>query len=129
MKKILLSEAQYQDLLEEKLYINIYDISFITLCELNRYWKEFAFDIICELIRVDDCEVFYNSSFNLQNINCELLSHIKNCYKEIIEEDELNIDFKDYVEINDYVTLKEWLKYTNHFIEQNNIGIFLWIED
>ena len=31
----------------------------------------------------------------------------------------LKIDFKDYIELNDYVTLKEWLKEPLNNIEQN----------
>ena len=114
MKEIYLSRSQYEDLINEKLYINIYDGSLITLCELNRYWKEFAYDLMCELYKADYQEIVSQWYKNLQEFNIELLTFIKNNYKLIIKDYKLNIDFRDYIEINDYITLNNWL---------NNYGI------
>jgi hypothetical protein len=46
----------------------------------------------------------------------------------IIEENKMKIDFRDYTELNDYITLEEWLKEDNHFINKNEYGIFLFIK-
>jgi hypothetical protein len=56
------------------------------------------------------------------------LNFIKNNYKIIIKENELNIDFRNYTELNDYITLEEWLQEDNHFIDKNEYGIFLLIK-
>ena len=125
MQQIMLQDYQYNELLEEKLFINKYDFDFKYLHEMNRYWKEFAYDIICELCRTDNLNLLHYSYLDLQNINAELLTFIKNNYKIIIEDYKLNVDFRDYIELNDYVSLKEWLKDDNHFINHNEYDTFL----
>ena len=125
MTKIRLEDYQYNDLIEEKLFINKYDLDFKYLYEMNRYWKEFCFDLLNELYRKDLLENLYNAAqTDLSNIDY-LLIFLKNNYKIIIEENKLEIDFRDYIELNDYATLKEWLKEKNHLVEQNENGIFL----
>lgn len=125
MTKIRLEDYQYNDLIEEKLFINKYDLDFKYLYEMNRYWKEFCFDLLNELYRKDLLENLYNTAqTNLSNIDY-LLIFLKNNYKIIIEENKLEIDFRDYIELNDYTTLREWLKEKNHLVEQNENGIFL----
>lgn len=125
MTKIRLEDYQYNDLIEEKLFINKYDLDFKYLYEMNRYWKEFCFDLLNELYRKDLLENLYSAAqTDLSNIDY-LLIFLKNNYKIIIEENKLEIDFRDYIELNDYTTLKEWLKEKNHLVEQNENGIFL----
>lgn len=125
MTKIRLEDYQYNDLIEEKLFINKYDLDFKYLYEMNRYWKEFCFDLLNELYRKDLLENLYSAAqTNLSNIDY-LLIFLKNNYKIIIEENKLEIDFRDYIELNDYTTLREWLKEKNHLVEQNENGIFL----
>ena len=125
MTKIRLEDYQYNDLIEEKLFINKNDLDFKYLYEMNRYWKEFCFDLLNELYRKDLLENLYNAAqTDLSNIDY-LLIFLKNNYKIIIEENKLEIDFRDYIELNDYTTLKEWLKEKNHLVEQNENGIFL----
>ena len=125
MTKIRLEDYQYNDLIEEKLFINKYDLDFKYLYEMNRYWKEFCFDLLNELYRKDLLENLYSAAkTDLSNIDY-LLIFIKNNYKIIIEENKLEIDFRDYIELNDYTTLKKWLKEKNHLVEQNENGIFL----
>ena len=125
MTKIRLEDYQYNDLIEEKLFINKYDLDFKYLYEMNRYWKEFCFDLLNELYRKDLLENLYNAAqTDLSNIDY-LLIFLKNNYKIIIEENKLEIDFRDYIELNDYTTLKKWLKEKNHLVEQNENGIFL----
>lgn len=115
MIKVKIDEYQFNELNQGILFINKYDIDFKYLYEMNRYWKEFCFDLLNEL-----------QLKNLMMAKEEyLLSFLKNNYKIIIEENNLNIDFKDYIELNDYVLLKDWLKEDNNSIEQNENGIFL----
>ena len=54
-----------------------------------------------------------------------LLTFLKNNYKIIIEENNLDIKIEDYIELNDYITLKEWLEVEDNNIEMNEKGIFL----
>ena len=125
MTKIRLEDYQYNDLIEEKLFINKYDLDFKYLYEMNRYWKEFCFDLLNELYRKDLLENLYSvAQTDLSNIDY-LLIFLKNNYKIIIEENKLEIDFRDYIELNDYTTLREWLKEKNHLVEQDENGIFL----
>ena len=125
MTKIRLEDYQYNDLIEEKLFINKYDLDFKYLYEMNRYWKEFCFDLLNELYRKDLLENLYSAAqTDLSNIDY-LLIFLKNNYKIIIEENKLEIDFRDYIELNDYTTLREWFKEKNHLVEQNENGIFL----
>lgn len=125
MTKIRLEDYQYNDLIEEKLFINKYDLDFKYLYEMNRYWKEFCFDLLNELYRKDLLENLYSAAqTDLSNIDY-LLIFLKNNYKIIIEENKLEIDFRNYIELNDYTTLREWLKEKNHLVEQNENGIFL----
>lgn len=125
MTKIRLEDYQYNDLIEEKLFINKYNLDFKYLYEMNRYWKEFCFDLLNELYRKDLLENLYSAAqTDLSNIDY-LLIFLKNNYKIIIEENKLEIDFRDYIELNDYTTLREWLKEKNHLVEQNENGIFL----
>ena len=125
MTKIRLEDYQYNDLIEEKLFINKYDLDFKYLYEMTRYWKEFCFDLLNELYRKDLLENLYSAAqTDLSNIDY-LLIFLKNNYKIIIEENKLEIDFRDYIELNDYTTLREWLKEKNHLVEQNENGIFL----
>lgn len=125
MIKVKIDEYQFNELNQGILFINKYDIDFKYLYEMNRYWKEFCFDLLNELYRKDLLENLYNAAqTDLSNMDY-LLSFLKNNYKIIIEENNLNIDFKDYIELNDYILLEDWLKEDNNSIEQNENGIFL----
>lgn len=125
MIKVKIDEYQFNELNQGILFINKYDIDFKYLYEMNRYWKEFCFDLLNELYRKDLLENLYSAAqTDLSNIDY-LLIFLKNNYKIIIEENNLNIDFKDYIELNDYILLEDWLKEDNNSIEQNENGIFL----
>ena len=128
MKRIRLSDIQFNELNEEKIYINIDSFDLMPLYKLNWYWKEFAYDLLAEMFQKNLLENLYYYDISLTNKE-NLLIFIKNNYKILIENHKLNIDFRDYVELNDYVTLKEWLSINNHNIEQNANGIFLFIEN
>lgn len=114
--KIWIPDSVYNDLIEEKLYINKYNSSdFKYLWEINRYWKEFAFDVL-------DGLQFKNVILPIKD---NLLIYIKNNYKILIENNHLDINIEDYIELNDYVTLREWLEEENNSIENNGDEIFL----
>ena len=110
---------QLNALNNEVLFISKSDMSLKYLYELNLYWKEFAFDLLNKFYPDDLAGLLYDSSID------DLLIFIKNNYKMLIEKYNLNIDFRDYIELNDYITLKEWLKLDNTFIEQNGDKVFL----
>jgi len=123
MKKIKkIEQYELDELNNERLYINKYDMDLKYLYELNLYWKEFALDLLDKFYADDLAELIKNE------MTGNLLIFIKNNYKMLIEKYHLNIDFRDYVELNDYITLKEWLDGEDnetHFIEQNENGIYL----
>ena len=110
---------QLDELNDEVLYISKSDMSLKYLYELNLYWKEFAFDLLNKFYPDDLAGLLYDSSID------DLLIFIKNNYKMLIEKYNLNIDFRDYIELNDYITLKEWLELDNTFIEQQGDRVFL----
>ena len=110
---------QLDELNDEILFISKSDMSLKYLYELNLYWKEFAFDLLNKFYPDDLAGLLYDSSID------DLLIFIKNNYKMLIEKYNLNIDFRDYIELNDYVTLKEWLELDNTFIEQKDNKVFL----
>lgn len=125
MIKVKIDEYQFNELNQGILFINKYDMDFKYLYEMNRYWKEFCFDLLNELYRKDLLENLYSAAQTDLSNRDYLLIFLKNNYKIIIEENNLNIDFKDYIELNDYVLLEDWLKEDNNSIEQNENGIFL----
>ena len=120
MEKIKQIELyQLDELNDEVLFISKSDMSLKYLYELNLYWKEFAFDLLNKFYIDDLAGLLYDSSID------DLLIFIKNNYKMLIEKYNLNIDFKDYIELNDYITLKEWIELDNTFIEQQGDRVFL----
>lgn len=105
MIKILkeLEDYQLEELYSNKLFVNQYGLDLMYNYELNRFWKEFAFDLINEL-KENNIYMIYS------NGKSDLLNFIKNNYKIIIEKHNLKIDFRDYVELNDYLSIQDWLK-------------------
>lgn len=105
MIKILkeLEDYQLEELYSNKLFVNQYSLDLMYNYELNRFWKEFAFDLINEL-KEESIYMIYS------NDKSDLLNFIKNNYKIIIEKHNLKIDFRDYVELNDYLSIQDWLK-------------------
>lgn len=111
IKKI--EDYQLKELKDKMLYINIYDLDLKYSYELAKYWKEFFFDILQSLGEND-------YTFHLDYLEGKsLFSYMMNNYKEIIKSYNLNIDIKDYVEINDYISYEEWSKNPD-----NGIGYF-----
>lgn len=121
MMRAKIANYQFEELSKEILFINKYDFDFKYLYEMNKYWKEFAFDLINEIYQACVTDPLIGISTKKD----DLLIYIKNNYKMLIDKYRLKIDFKDYIELNDYVTLKEWLKEPFNNIEQNENGFFL----
>lgn len=110
-KKIkCINDYQLEELQNKKLFINRYDLDLKYSYELEKYWKEISFDVLKEMVLTKDEVILEKDFFN----NYNKLDKIQS----IIKYFKLNIDIRDYIELNDYITLEEWLK------EENNDVIF-----
>lgn len=117
IKKI--EDYQLEELKNQKVFINKYDLSLKYGYELSAYWKELFFDIL-EALTLNDFE------FHLDFLEkSSLFSYMKNNYKDIIENFHLNIDIKDYIEITDYISYEEWSDNLNNGIAYFKDGIYL----
>ena len=94
---------QLEELQNKELFINKYDLSLKYSYELDKYWKEICFDILKTIVFTRDNEITLEKDFFEYYNNKETLM-------SLIENFEINIDFRDYIELNDYITLEEWLK-------------------
>ena len=102
-KLIKIENYQLEELQSKKLYINKYDLTLKYSYELEKYWKELCFDILKAIVLTRNSEIMLEKEFFKHYNNKEtLLSLIKNF--------DVNIDFRDYIELNDYISLEEWLK-------------------
>lgn len=102
-KLIKIENYQLEELQSKKLYINKYDLTLKYSYELEKYWKELCFDILKAIVLTRNSEIMLEKEFFKYYSNKEtLLSLIKNF--------DVNIDFRDYIELNDYMSLEEWLK-------------------
>ena len=102
-KLIKIENYQLEELQSKKLYINKYDLTLKYSYELEKYWKELCFDILKAIVLTRNSEIILEKEFFKHYSNIEtLLSLIKNF--------DVNIDFRDYIELNDYISLEEWLK-------------------
>lgn len=101
MKTKKIEDYQLRELEEKKVLINKYDLDLIYDYELTSYWKELYFDIL-DLLTINDYE------FHLDYLtNCSLYKYMTKNWKKIIEEFELKLDIRDYIEINDYISLQD----------------------
>lgn len=117
MKKI--EDYQLRELEEKKILINKYDLDLKYNYELTSHWKELYFDIL-DLLTINNYE------FHLDYlINYSLYEYMTKNWKKIIEEFKLELDIRDYIEINDYIPLKEWQKNCNNGICYFSDGIYL----
>lgn len=121
IKKI--EDYQLRELEEDKIFINKYDLDLKYSYELSIYWKELFFDIL-EALTLNDFE------FHLDFLaKSSLFSYMKNNYKDIIKNFHLNIDTKDYIEITDYISYKEWSNNLNNGTAYFKDGIYLISKD
>jgi len=102
MKYKKIEDYEWQNIKKGLFYINKYDMSLISIWELNTYWKEFFFDIFNQMCKQD---------LGMTIISGEesLFDYMKNNYYNIIKKYKLNIDIRDYVEITDYISYNDWI--------------------
>ena len=118
MKIKKLEDYQIEELENGNLFINKYDLSLKYLYELNTNWKEFFFDLISEMTT--------KTSFCIKEDYKEsLLDFMKREYSNLIKEYDLKIDFRDYIELNDYVSYSEWIRENNNFITFKGMDLYL----
>lgn len=119
---IKIEDFQLIELQQEKLFINKYDLDLKYDYELKSQWKEFFFDILSELMT--KTEEFSVTGANSKE---ELFNYLKNNYKSIINNYNLKIDKRDYIDIEDYISLKEWEKENpnNRVLFTENDGFIL----
>ena len=61
----------------------------------------------------------------MQSSKENLFDYFKKEYYNIIKEYKLKIDLRDYVELNDYISLKEWEQKTGNFLIKVKGSFFL----
>ena len=118
-KLIKIENYQLEELQSKKLYINRYDLTLKYSYELEKYWKELCFDVLKAIVLTRNSEIMLEKEFFRHYNNKEtLLSLIKNF--------DVNVDFRDYVELNDYISLEEWLKedYNDVLIYQDKTFLY-----
>ena len=118
-KLIKIENYQLEELQSKKLYINRYDLTLKYSYELEKYWKELCFDVLKAIVLTRNSEIMLEKEFFRHYNNKEtLLSLIKNF--------DINVDFRDYIELNDYISLEEWLKedYNDVLIYQDKTFLY-----
>ena len=118
-KLIKIENYQLEELQSKKLYINKYDLTLKYSYELEKYWKELCFDVLKAIVLTRNSEIMLEKEFfKHYNSKETLLSLIKNF--------DINVDFRDYIELNDYISLEEWLKedYNDVLIYQDKTFLY-----
>ncbi len=118
-KFIQIENYQLEELQNKKLFINKYDLTLKYSYELEKYWKELCFDVLKAIVLTRNSEIMLEKEFfNHYNRKETLLSLIKNF--------DIDIDFRDYIELNDYISLEEWLSedYNDVLIYQDKTFLY-----
>ena len=108
-KNKILEDYQLEELVQGKLLINKYNLSLKYTYELSGNWKELFFDMLNQ-----------NPSLMEDLAEYELFEYMKKNYNNIIDEYGLDIDIRDYINLTDYITLKEWLQDEDNSLEMIN---------
>ena len=111
-----IEDYQLEELNNNKLLINKYDLDLKYSYELDVYWKEFFFDMFQKINNSNEKLIIYREKENL-------LEFIKKNYK--ILSSICNVDIRDYPELTDYITLKEWENKKSNFIILTNKKSYL----
>jgi hypothetical protein len=119
MKSQKLNDYQYEELQKGVLLINKYDLSLKYLYELNANWKEFFFDLMDKL---SEKKGFFVKPAEEGE---SLLDYFKRDYEYLIKEYNIKIDFRDYIELNDYMTFKEWIAEDGNFMAFKDWDLYL----
>lgn len=96
-----IEDYQLAELNSERLFVNKYDLSLKYSYELSVQWKEFFFDLLSELVCKDTIRLCSGPN---------LFGTLQENYELMIEQNNLKIDIRDYIEITDYISFKEWEK-------------------
>ena len=116
---VCIENYQLEELQNKRLFINKYDLTLKYSYELDKYWKEICFDVLKAIVLTRNSEIMLEKAFFEHYNNKEtLMSLVKNF--------NVNIDFRDYIELNDYITLEEWLKedYNDVLIYQDKTFLY-----
>ena len=112
-----LEDYQVKELEDKQLFINIYDLDLKYIYEMNANWKEFFFDLLAEWSKKDR---LYFGGYN-EN----LFYFLKKNYNNIIKENHLKIDIRDYIDLTDYISLEAWEQLSGNFLIKTNNGFYL----
>lgn len=117
-RKVKLNDYQLAELNSNLLFINAYDLSLKYLYEIVPQWKEFFFDILNELLKVNGF---------IDDVQKEetLFDYLKNNWYNIIKENKLKIDIKDYTTLTDYISFEEWSCCNNNFLIKDGLDFYL----
>ena len=115
-----IADYQLRELAEKKIYINKYDLSLKYNYELEPYWKALFYDIAYALYKKNG-SLCCKSSEDKK----DLFAYLQKNYEQLIKDNRLPIDVRDYVEINDYITFDEWRLHPNAEIKFVNKKILL----
>ena len=112
-----LEDYQVKELEDEQLFINIYDLDLKYIYEMNANWKEFFFDLLEEWSKKDR---LYFGGYNES-----LFDFLKKNYNNIIKENHLKIDIRDYINLTDYISLEAWEQLSGNFLIKTDNGFYL----
>ena len=106
---------QLEELSNNRLFINKYDMSLKYSYELNIHWKELFFDIMNELFNTYGIVSFKKAT----EYKDGLFEILQENYEEVIKDNNLKTDIRDYIELEDYISFDKWLE-----IEGNDIAFY-----
>ena len=106
---------QLEELGNNRLFINKYDMSLKYSYELNIHWKELFFDIMNELFNTYGIVSFKKGTEYKEG----LFEILQENYEEVIKDNHLKTDIRDYIELEDYISFDKWLE-----IEGNDIAFY-----
>lgn len=113
MKKYFIENYQLNELVENKLLINKYDLSVKYSYELTNEWEAFFFNILKEIqpIKIDK--------------DIDLFNYFMGNYQYLIDTYNLHISKDDYIEISDYIPYSEWILNPTAAIESDENGFWI----
>jgi len=112
-----LEDYQVKELEDKQLFINIYDLDLKYIYEMNANWKEFFFDLLEEWSKKD--------RLSFGGWNESLFDFLKKNYNNIIKENHLKIDIRDYINLTDYISLEAWEQLSGNFLIKTDNGFYL----
>ena len=114
MAVVRIEDYQLQELQGKQIVINKYDNSIMYIQEFAKYLKEFYFDVLQAMATTHGLV-----------LRCASLPTQTKDYIKLVKKYKLDIDVRDYVEINDYLYLEDWLQIDGNKIIYDSNGIYL----